>query len=228
MNAKLEVIVAKVAVFVISIALMYVLLRLMVSVATSHVQYHRGRSGSFNSDINMAATVDVSEDVFQSSYHFSFNKMLKLYKEQVYCPVKVRVGRASDGGKWMCDPFRIPEKSVIFSLGYRKEESFEKELQKIKEFRMVSKKAKICCKTDEKYDVYTLGDLMKLQNITEIEILNVDIEGAEHDVMPRFLQERQPAQQCPFICRHIQKVDSMKKFSLTLSSTQSMSKPNAR
>ncbi|KAK6729718.1 hypothetical protein RB195_006647 [Necator americanus] len=211
MNAKLEVIVAKVAVFVISIALMYVLLRLMVS-------------GSFNSDINMAATVDVSEDVFQSSYHFSFNKMLKLYKEQakdrrsllysvvrntreekymplynilvpeVYCPVKVRVGRASDGGKWMCDPFRIPEKSVIFSLGYRKEASFEKELQKIKEFRMVSKKAKICCKTDEKYDVYTLGDLMKLQNITEIEILKVDIEGAEHDVMPRFLQERQPAQ----------------------------------
>ncbi|EPB77505.1 hypothetical protein ANCCEY_03414 [Ancylostoma ceylanicum] len=62
------------------------------------------------------------------------NRYMRLYNiivPEVYCSVKVRIGPVNGSGKWMCNPFRIPEGSVVFSYGRHYEIFFELELRKI-------------------------------------------------------------------------------------------------
>ncbi len=43
----------------------------------------------------------------------------------------MRVGRVGDGGKWICNPFQLPDKCHIYSLGINGEISFEDDLQSL-------------------------------------------------------------------------------------------------
>eukprot|EP00656_Telonema_subtile_P013802 TRINITY_DN17016_c0_g1_i2.p1 TRINITY_DN17016_c0_g1~~TRINITY_DN17016_c0_g1_i2.p1 ORF type:complete len:1094 (+),score=263.27 TRINITY_DN17016_c0_g1_i2:74-3355(+) len=46
------------------------------------------------------------------------------------CPTMERMGRLGDGGKWICHPDRLPEKSdcVVYSFGVRDDVTFEQEI----------------------------------------------------------------------------------------------------
>ncbi|KIH64118.1 hypothetical protein ANCDUO_05574, partial [Ancylostoma duodenale] len=151
----------------------------------------------------------------EKNYMMLYNIMVP----EVHCPVKVRVGSLSDGGK-------IPKGSVVFSLGMSNEISFELELQSItntccfifgfdgkeqssatqhrlSQLRAKSRKAKISGTTEENNNKYTIDYLMKLENVTHVEILKADIEGAEMDALPGFLEKHHPAQDtCYYVVQH--------------------------
>ncbi|KAE9412910.1 hypothetical protein Angca_001056, partial [Angiostrongylus cantonensis] len=118
---------------------------------------------------------------------------------QVFCPELVRVGTTNDGGKWICSPFRIPLQCKVVSLGLYNEVTFERELQYITNSRCIiygydmneqspetkeilgrirtkTRKATISNTTDVTRNMYTLNYLMKLESISELEILKADIE----------------------------------------------------
>ncbi|VDM80973.1 unnamed protein product [Strongylus vulgaris] len=118
---------------------------------------------------------------------------------EVYCPILVRVGTTYDGGKWICNPFRIPKNSTVLSLGLAQDVSFEVELEKItmeccsifaydsRESGKVKRifadvprahlrKAYIDVFDDEAKDIYTLESLMKMDNIKAVELLKMDLE----------------------------------------------------
>ena len=51
---------------------------------------------------------------------------------EVVCPLPMRVGRVLDGGKWICNPFRLPiTDCVIYSLGINNEYSFEMDIYRL-------------------------------------------------------------------------------------------------
>ncbi|PAV89184.1 hypothetical protein WR25_06184 [Diploscapter pachys] len=79
---------------------------------------------------------------------------------EAYCP-RMRLGRIFDGGKWICDPISVPDGCVIFSLGIAGQPSFDEEIQKYTNMR---------CK------IYGYDQ--------------IDIEGAEFQVMTQFLQKQ--------------------------------------
>ncbi|UMM31230.1 hypothetical protein L5515_012796 [Caenorhabditis briggsae] len=136
---------------------------------------------------------------------------------EVFCPEKVRVGTVGDGGKWVCNPWKTPKDSVMISLGLNNLITFEEEWQKITNnvnvlygydaaeqsevtkktyatIRGTSKKATISVGTDAAKFRYTIEDLMKESNITNVEILKIDIEGAELTCLIPFLEKFQVCQ----------------------------------
>ncbi|KAJ1358305.1 hypothetical protein KIN20_016707 [Parelaphostrongylus tenuis] len=48
--------------------------------------------------------------------------------------------------------------------------------------------------TDESRSMYTIDYLMRLEGISEFELLKADIEGAEFDIIPSLLDLHKPAQ----------------------------------
>uniref|UniRef100_A0A1I7TPT5 Methyltranfer_dom domain-containing protein n=1 Tax=Caenorhabditis tropicalis TaxID=1561998 RepID=A0A1I7TPT5_9PELO len=131
---------------------------------------------------------------------------------EVFCPEKVRVGTVGDGGKWVCNPWKVPKNTVLFSLGLNNYIGFEEEWQKMTEngnvlygfdaaeqnpitratyakIRGTSKKALISVATDTSKSKYTIEDLAKEFNVTTIEILKIDIEGAELTCLIPFLEK---------------------------------------
>ncbi|EGT53883.1 hypothetical protein CAEBREN_04974 [Caenorhabditis brenneri] len=131
---------------------------------------------------------------------------------EVFCPEKVRVGTVGDGGKWVCNPWKVPRDTVLFSLGLNNYIGFEEDWQKMTEnanilygfdaaeqnpmtrgtyskIRGTSKKAMISVATDAAKDKYTIEDLAKSFNVTSIEILKIDIEGAELTCLIPFLEK---------------------------------------
>ncbi|PIC37549.1 hypothetical protein B9Z55_016137 [Caenorhabditis nigoni] len=136
---------------------------------------------------------------------------------EVFCPEKVRVGTVGDGGKWVCNPWKTPKDSVMISLGLNNLITFEEEWQKITNnvnvlygydaaeqseetkktyaaIRGTPKKATISVGTDAARFKYTIEDLMKESNITNVEILKIDIEGAELTCLIPFLEKFQVCQ----------------------------------
>ncbi|GMT22597.1 hypothetical protein PFISCL1PPCAC_13894, partial [Pristionchus fissidentatus] len=132
--------------------------------------------------------------------------------EEVFCPSLVRVGSVGDGGKWVCNPWAMPRNGVVFSLGSNSDISFESDFQTITDnaaniltvdmntasksaldglakINAVFVQAMIAEKTERKATPphYTVQDLMKEINHDHIEILKMDIEGAEFTVLPQFL-----------------------------------------
>uniref|UniRef100_A0A0N5AQ65 Methyltranfer_dom domain-containing protein n=1 Tax=Syphacia muris TaxID=451379 RepID=A0A0N5AQ65_9BILA len=131
---------------------------------------------------------------------------------KVYCPILVRVGYVGDGGKWICNPFVLQEanKCAVLSLGINNDITFDLAFQEATEKRC---RLYALDKDDQREDVkkklseangefkiallsgvdnpqkhmYTIQTLMKQYQLTELEILKIDIEGAEFQVMPMVL-----------------------------------------
>ncbi|PAV88881.1 hypothetical protein WR25_07471 [Diploscapter pachys] len=130
---------------------------------------------------------------------------------EAYCP-RMRLGRIFDGGKWICDPINVPDGCVIFSLGIAGRPSFDEEIQKYTNMRCkiygydrspasiseqvfksingASRAITLAKVTDASKGTSTIEDLMKLEKVDKIEILKIDIEGAEFEVMTQFLQKQ--------------------------------------
>ncbi|GMT07366.1 hypothetical protein PENTCL1PPCAC_29540, partial [Pristionchus entomophagus] len=131
---------------------------------------------------------------------------------EAHCPSLVRVGSVGDGGKWVCNPWAMPKGGLVFSLGSNNDISFERDFQQttkyaaniltvdmnaaskdalagLSEINAKFVRAKIADKTDLEKSPrhYTVQDLMMKTGMDHIEILKMDIEGAESTVLPQFL-----------------------------------------
>ncbi len=52
----------------------------------------------------------------------------EVFPPVISCPRSERVGRFGDGGKWVCEPQKLPEKCTVFSFGGSDDLSFELEM----------------------------------------------------------------------------------------------------
>uniref|UniRef100_A0A914P0F9 Methyltransferase domain-containing protein n=1 Tax=Panagrolaimus davidi TaxID=227884 RepID=A0A914P0F9_9BILA len=131
---------------------------------------------------------------------------------EVFCRDLVRIGFIGDGGKWICNPSSVqslPE-CVVYSLGIAEDPSFEesfqnftqnkclvrsfdKDLQSSKTMKRISAangifmKALIAGKTNKSKNHYTFKDIMNTFGDTRVDILKIDIEGAEFDIQDELI-----------------------------------------
>ncbi|CAJ0932699.1 unnamed protein product, partial [Mesorhabditis belari] len=109
---------------------------------------------------------------------------------EVLCPSKLRIGVVGDGGKWVCNPWRLPDNCTIYSLGINGQIDFETDVQKI---------------TKNRCRVYGYDLAEQIESIKrEYESINgelkaggifkIDIEGGESKVLPEFVKVYQPCQ----------------------------------
>jgi hypothetical protein len=117
---------------------------------------------------------------------------------EIVCPWMVRVGKIDGGGKWVCNPWQLPEKCVIYSIGVVGDISFEKELDDIVKHRckfytfdsapqgalldLTSKRIsftqlKVALKTSFIKNEYTFGDVMKRFKHSFVDFLKIDVES---------------------------------------------------
>lgn len=132
---------------------------------------------------------------------------------EVFCPYPVRVGGVYDGGKYVCNPARMPRTNCsIYSLGIGGDMSFDEELQtfnnnscriygydqsiqaewlrlRYEKINGKLKKVYISPISQQEQDRYTIGDLVRSNNDTSVEFLKMDVEGAEHKTLIPFLEE---------------------------------------
>ena len=54
------------------------------------------------------------------------------YEPTWSCPFERRVGNIGDGGKWVCDPHRLPDDCLVLSVGSASEWSFEEGIHALK------------------------------------------------------------------------------------------------
>uniref|UniRef100_A0A7E4VZH1 Methyltranfer_dom domain-containing protein n=1 Tax=Panagrellus redivivus TaxID=6233 RepID=A0A7E4VZH1_PANRE len=128
-----------------------------------------------------------------------------LLAPEVLCPNLFRVGRIGDGGKWICGPQFIADwkkKCVIYSFGINWDTSFETEIHGITQGKcdivtVDSRRQNIPAKqlsaigapyvetaisSSTNKTSTTVSDLMKRFNHDHIDVLKMDIEGAEYAI----------------------------------------------
>jgi hypothetical protein len=92
-------------------------------------------------------TIDFDEQQLMIDYYQSQSQIRKSYLSnymddslgnlynilvpEVVCPILLRVGRVFDGGKWMCNPFRLSSDCVLYSMGINNEISFELDIYQL-------------------------------------------------------------------------------------------------
>jgi hypothetical protein len=69
------------------------------------------------------------------TYKDSFGPLYNGLVAEIICPWMVRVGNVNDGGKWVCNPWELPENCVIYSLGIGTEITFETEMDVVVQHR---------------------------------------------------------------------------------------------
>jgi hypothetical protein len=129
-----------------------------------------------------------------------FGSLYNALVAEIICPWMVRIGSVDDGGKWVCNPWALPENCVIYSLGVNGDISFETELDDIAKHRcktysfdavaqdgrinaglMAERfsfiQLKISLNTYEENKEYSVGDVMKKFNHTFIDFFKIDIES---------------------------------------------------
>uniref|UniRef100_A0A914C0Z4 Methyltransferase domain-containing protein n=1 Tax=Acrobeloides nanus TaxID=290746 RepID=A0A914C0Z4_9BILA len=132
---------------------------------------------------------------------------------EVLCNDILRVGRVVDGGKWVCNPIKIrhfKEGCVIYSFGISNELSFDEAIQnftqqrcvlkaidkfkqnsdtikQLEKIRGVFKQVEIANITNQDKNQYSFSDVVSTFGDKRIEILKIDIEGAEYQVIDQIL-----------------------------------------
>lgn len=128
---------------------------------------------------------------------------------QVACPTMVRVGKLGDGGKYVCNPWRVSEDCVIYSLGVSGEVSFETDLYEttgrrcrfycvdpggqaadlFKPFNGTFIQAYMTGKADPAAQRTSIAALMQKYNHKKVDIIKMDIESWEFDSFKGFFDE---------------------------------------
>ncbi|CAJ0926628.1 unnamed protein product, partial [Mesorhabditis belari] len=130
---------------------------------------------------------------------------------EVFCTSLLRVGKVSDGGKWICRPWSMPNDCAVYSLGVNQDTSFERDLQSLTQSRcrlyaydknqpksakvlegldkmnVHFKKGLIGIVNDPENGKLSIQEEMKLYKDKRVEILKIDIEGAELKVLPELI-----------------------------------------
>uniref|UniRef100_A0AC34FRP8 Methyltransferase domain-containing protein n=1 Tax=Panagrolaimus sp. ES5 TaxID=591445 RepID=A0AC34FRP8_9BILA len=149
------------------------------------------------------------QNVPESSDYFLLYNILV---PEVFCRDLVRIGFIGDGGKWICNPSSVqslPE-CVVYSLGIHNEPTFEESFQNLTNLKCMLRsldkdeqnettmnrisvvdgtfmKATIAGKRNESMNHYTLKDVMETFNDKRVDILKIDIEGAEFDIQEELI-----------------------------------------
>ncbi|VDL70235.1 unnamed protein product [Nippostrongylus brasiliensis] len=114
---------------------------------------------------------------YSKNYMFLYNNLAP----EAFCPELLRVGTTNDGGKWICSPYSFPTNCNIISLGMNNQITFEEELQHMTGNRCrlfaydMAGKVELSDITDQEKNQYTIEDLMKMEEISKLEILKVDL-----------------------------------------------------
>uniref|UniRef100_A0AC35FSE3 Methyltransferase domain-containing protein n=1 Tax=Panagrolaimus sp. PS1159 TaxID=55785 RepID=A0AC35FSE3_9BILA len=131
---------------------------------------------------------------------------------EVFCRNLVRIGFIGDGGKWICNPLNVQSshECVVYSLGIRDDPSFEEEFQRFTGNKCLLRsfdkdaqnsstiqrisaangkfmKALIAGKTNELMNHFTFKDIMNRFGDKRVDILKIDIEGAEFDIQDELI-----------------------------------------
>uniref|UniRef100_A0AC34GN54 Methyltransferase domain-containing protein n=1 Tax=Panagrolaimus sp. ES5 TaxID=591445 RepID=A0AC34GN54_9BILA len=125
---------------------------------------------------------------------------------EVFCKNLIRIGYVGDGGKWVCNPTNLLsfESCTIYSFGMNNDPSFEEDFQnflnnkcklrcidkddqndatteRLKNVNGAFKKALIGARKDDSLNMFQISDIVAEFGDTKIDILKIDIEGAEFD-----------------------------------------------
>ncbi|CAF2922543.1 unnamed protein product [Rotaria sp. Silwood2] len=128
------------------------------------------------------------------------------WEPNFHCSHARRVGARGDGGKWVCDPYRLKSRHdcLIYSIGSSGDFSFEIEMKKIIphcEIHAFDQNSYVCPMNTCKFHQVTFGDgiqpngsknwptVVGALNHTNrlIDILKIDIEGGEYSFFPLLL-----------------------------------------
>jgi hypothetical protein len=141
-------------------------------------------------------------DAFQDKMRMmKFSKIFfkSNWEPSFYCSHKIRIGKMGDGGKWVCDPFKLREKNdcLVYSAGSNGDFSFETELKKLLpkcSIFTLDKDAFPCPKelcifhqaflgngssTNSKNWITITQELKHTNRI--VDIFKIDIEGSEYE-----------------------------------------------
>uniref|UniRef100_A0A914WVT2 Methyltransferase domain-containing protein n=1 Tax=Plectus sambesii TaxID=2011161 RepID=A0A914WVT2_9BILA len=76
-------------------------------------------------------TMQQNLDISHAAFHYLYNALMP----EVNCPRLMRVGNTDDGGKWICDPWQLPDNCTVYSLGVGGDVTFEVELSNMTNLR---------------------------------------------------------------------------------------------
>ncbi|CAF0939114.1 unnamed protein product [Rotaria sp. Silwood1] len=131
------------------------------------------------------------------------------WEPNFHCSHARRIGARGDGGKWVCDPYRLKLRHdcLIYSVGSSGDFSFEIEIKKVIphcEIHAFDQNPYLCPTNICSFHQVTFGDgiqpnsskswltVVEALNHTNrlIDILKIDIEGGEYSFFPRLLNSR--------------------------------------
>lgn len=135
--------------------------------------------------------------------------LLNYMTPKLNCTEKIRVGGRDDGGKWTCNPKRIPKDCVVYSLGVGKNTDFEKDFHEksasrcqiysfdagpqaeelFAPFNGKFMQLNIHAHTNASLNHTSLHDIFLMLNHTRVEILKMDIETWEFEVLDGFFEK---------------------------------------
>jgi hypothetical protein len=116
------------------------------------------------------------------------------WEPTVSCAYERRVGKAGDGGKWVCDPHRLEGKAaVVYSIGSNNEFSFETAMHdllgpavEIHIFDPGPPQGAPAYVTYHQFAwdaEHTLGGVMATLGHAHVHVLKLDVEGYEHHLL---------------------------------------------
>ncbi|CAF4735542.1 unnamed protein product, partial [Rotaria sp. Silwood2] len=132
---------------------------------------------------------------------------LSNWEPNFHCSHARRIGKMGDGGKWVCDPYRLKSRldCLIYSAGSKRDFSFENDMKKTMphcEIHTFDKNLYTCPQNICIFHQITFGNgthpndsktwatiIQELNHVQrKIDILKIDIEGGEYVFFPLLMQ----------------------------------------